>query len=65
LTIALAVAALVGATFHFRPRVPLLVTGDPLTVKSDAGADNPTLVTVPPLLLSAEQAQAVPFHFKI
>jgi hypothetical protein len=30
-------------------RVPLVVTGDPLTVKMD-GADKPTLVTEPPAL---------------
>src|SRR5208337_3115633 len=47
LTIALAVAALVGATFQFSPSVPLVVTGEPLTVKSDDGALSPTLFTVP------------------
>src|SRR5262249_3601756 len=45
--IALAVAELVGATFQPRARVPLPVTGDPPTVKSDDGAESPTLVTVP------------------
>src|SRR5580658_4055278 len=47
LTIAFAVAVLVGATAQFRPRVPLPVTGEPLTVKSDDGALSPTLFTVP------------------
>src|SRR5580704_3654938 len=47
-TIAFAVAAAVGATFQFRASVPLLVTGDPPTVKSDDGALSPTLVTEPP-----------------
>src|SRR5262245_5568866 len=64
LTIALAVLLEVGATFQFKPRVPLEVTGDPLTVKSDDGAESPTLVTVPvpPMVL---QAQADPFHASI
>src|SRR5258708_7019228 len=48
-TIALAVSALVGATFQVSPRVPLVVTGDPLTVKSDDGALSPILFTVPTL----------------
>src|ERR1700733_11904558 len=47
-TMAFAVAALVGATFQFKPRVPVDVTGDPLTVKSEVGALSPTLVTPPP-----------------
>jgi hypothetical protein len=46
-TIAFAVSALVGATFQAKFRVPAVFTGDPLTVKSDAGADSPTLVTGP------------------
>src|ERR1700757_4055349 len=45
---ALDVSALVGETVQLSPSVPLLVIGDPLTVKSEAGADSPTLVTVPP-----------------
>src|SRR5580698_426356 len=48
LTMALAVSAFVGATVQLSPSVPLVVTGDPLTVKSELGALNPTLVTVPP-----------------
>src|SRR5215831_18253705 len=47
LTIALAVSALVGATVQFSARVPAPVTGEPLTVRSDDGADRPTLVAVP------------------
>ena len=47
LTMALAVLPLVGATFQFRPSVPLAVTGEPVTVKSEEGALKPTLVTVP------------------
>ena len=39
--------ALEGGTFQFSVRVPLPVTGDPETLKSDAGAASPTLVTVP------------------
>src|SRR5579863_406365 len=46
-TMALAVSALVGATFQASPSVPLVVIGDPLTVKSELGALSPTLVTVP------------------
>src|ERR1700686_2821388 len=48
-TIAFAVSLLVGATFQLRPSVPLLVTGEPLTVKSDDGALSATLFTVPTL----------------
>lgn len=60
-TIAFAVFVLVGATVQFKPRVPLPVTGEPLTVKSDAGALSPTLVTVPvPLMVL--HAHVVPFH---
>src|ERR1700691_1590535 len=47
LTMALAVSFGVGASFQFRARVPLPVTGEPLTVKSELGALRPTLVTVP------------------
>jgi hypothetical protein len=47
LTMALAVFAFVGAVLHFRFSVPLFVTGEPLTVKSEDGALSPTLVTVP------------------
>src|ERR1700691_4767663 len=47
LTMALAVSLGVGASFQFRDRVPLPVTGEPLTVKSELGALRPTFVTVP------------------
>jgi hypothetical protein len=47
LTMAFAVLALLGATVQFNPSVPVVVTGEPLTVKSDAGAVSPTLLTVP------------------
>src|SRR5580658_1708716 len=47
LTMELAVSELVGAVFHFRASVPLVVTGEPLTVKSELGALRLTLVTVP------------------
>jgi hypothetical protein len=43
---AFAVSAFVGATVQFSASVPLLVTGDPLTVKSELGALSPTLLTV-------------------
>ena len=46
-TIALAVLTFVGGTLQLSPSVPLLVMGEPLTVKSDAGADSATLVTLP------------------
>jgi hypothetical protein len=46
-TMAFEVLVLVGATFHLSPSVPLFVTGEPLTVKSLAGAVSPTLFTVP------------------
>jgi hypothetical protein len=46
-TMAFAVAAFVGATFHAKFSVPEVVTGDPVTVKSEVGAVNPTLVTEP------------------
>src|SRR5262249_44782477 len=46
-TIAFGVLALVGATVQFRPSVPLPITGEPLTVKSESGAVRPTLVRVP------------------
>src|SRR5260370_39296001 len=42
LTMALAVSVLVGATFHFKFQIPLLVTGVPLTAKSELGALSPT-----------------------
>src|SRR5579864_6036821 len=47
LTMAFAVLLLVGDTVQESPSVPLWVMGEPLTVKSDAGALSPTLVTVP------------------
>src|SRR5450432_341543 len=47
LTMALAVPASVGGSFHVNPKVPVLVIGDPETLKSDAGAANATLFTVP------------------
>jgi hypothetical protein len=46
-TMALAVSLVSGGTFHANPKVPALVTGEPLTVKSELGALRPTLVTVP------------------
>src|SRR5579862_6974113 len=46
-TIALAVAADVGATFQAIFSVPDVVTGEPVTLKSEVGALSPTLVTVP------------------
>src|ERR1700684_1364566 len=46
-TIAFAVAALVGATSQLKARVPDLVMGDPVTLKSVVGALRATLVTVP------------------
>jgi len=46
-TIAFGVFTFVGATVQLRPRVPVEVTGEPLMAKSDEGALNPTLVTVP------------------
>src|SRR5690242_16564302 len=60
-TIALAVFALVGATVQFRPNVPAVVIGEPVTVKSELGALRATLVTVPePERLA--QAHDDPFH---
>src|SRR5579862_1110147 len=47
LTMALAMSALVGATFQARPSVPELVMGEPETVKSEAGAVRATLLTEP------------------
>ena len=47
-TMALAVLALVRTTVQFRPSVPADVIGEPVTVKSELGAEKPTLVTVPP-----------------
>src|SRR5580704_2758654 len=64
LTMALAVAALVGGTFQFRPTVPPVVTGDPLTVKSEEGALKPTLVTVP-LPPAVWQVHADPFQASV
>ncbi len=59
-TIAFAVLLEVGATVQFSPNVPLLFTGEPLTVKSDGGALSPTVLTVPePAKL---QAQPEPFQ---
>ena len=52
-TIALAVSAFVGATFQFSSSVPLVVTGEPHTVKSETGALSPTLVTVPFAVVAA------------
>src|SRR5215467_11669552 len=46
-TIAFAVLLLVGATSQLNESVPLPVTGDPLTEKSELGALRPTLVTLP------------------
>src|SRR5580704_7242329 len=46
-TIAFAVARFVGATVQLSPNVPLPVTGEPLTVKSEVGALSPTLLTAP------------------
>src|SRR6266853_2016340 len=46
-TIAFAIFDPVGATVQARFSVPAPVTGDPLTLKSDAGAARATLVTVP------------------
>jgi hypothetical protein len=63
-TMALFVSLLVGATFQLRPSVPLVVTGEPVTVKSDEGALRPTLVTVP-LPFNVWQAHAEPFQTRI
>src|SRR5260370_4320379 len=46
-TIAFAIFDPVGATVQSRFSVPAPVTGDPLTLTSDAGAARATLVTVP------------------
>src|SRR5262249_28667865 len=46
-TMELPVFTLVGGTVQLNPRVPLPVTGEPVTTKSEAGALSPTLVTVP------------------
>src|SRR5579859_2500121 len=50
-TMALAVFEFVGAMFQFKFSVPLPVMGAPVTTKSEAAAEKPTLVTVPPALL--------------
>ena len=63
-TIALAVSLLSGGTFQDKPRVPAPVTGEPLTVKSEAGALRPTLVTVP-VPLTVLQAQAEPLQARV
>ena len=55
---------LVGATLQFSPNVPAVVTGEPLTLKSEFGALKPTLVTVP-LPLTDLHAQAEPFQERI
>src|SRR5205823_1776534 len=47
-TMALAVLALVGEVIQLRVSIPLPVTGEFVTEKSEPGADRPTLVTVPP-----------------
>src|SRR5581483_10218000 len=65
LTMALAVSALVGATFHPNFKVPADVIGEPFTMKSLVGAVNPTLVTVPVPMPALLQAHALPFHFNI
>ena len=61
-TIALAALADVGATVQFRPNVPAVMMGEPVTVKSELGALSPTLVTVPEPVRSA-QPHADPLHF--
>jgi hypothetical protein len=47
LTMAFATLALVGGAVQASFKVPLAVTGEPVTVKSVVGALRPTLVTVP------------------
>ena len=47
LTMAFAVGALVGADLPGQGNVPLVVTGEPETVKSEAGAVRATLLTEP------------------
>src|SRR4030088_1631111 len=63
LTIAFAVSLLAGGTFQDNPNVPAPVTGEPLMVKSDAGAVTPTLVTVP--VPPFAHTHVVPFHCNI
>ena len=46
-----------------REELEELVTGEPLTIKSDDGADRPALVIVP--IPALTHTQAVPFHCKI
>jgi len=62
-TMEFAMLALVGAMFQEKFSVPVLVTGEPLTLKSDAGAVNPTLVTVP--LPADAHTHALPFHCSV
>ena len=62
-TMEFAILALVGAMFQEKFSVPVLVTGEPLTLKSDAGAVNPTLVTVP--LPADAHTHALPFHCSV
>src|SRR6516165_7269394 len=47
LTMAFGTLAAEGGTSHSRFSVPAFVTGEPVTLKSEAGAFNPTLFTVP------------------
>jgi hypothetical protein len=61
-TIALAVLAVSGATSQARPSVPLVVIGDPVTMKSVEGAVKPTLVTLPKPPVA--HTHTVPFHCK-
>src|SRR6202142_2759493 len=63
-TIALLVLLLVGGTAQFSPRVPLVVTGEPVTVKSEDGALRATLVTHPHPPSEVLQAQAEPLQSK-
>jgi hypothetical protein len=63
-TIVLAVSLLVGAAVHLKLSVPLLVMGEPDTVKSELGALKPTLVTVP-FPDAVAHTQALPFHCRV
>ena len=65
LAIAFGVGFVSGGKIQFNPSVPLLVMGEPVTVKSDEGADNATLVTVPLPVDCVAHTHAVPFHFSI
>src|SRR5450432_1454746 len=47
LTMAFGVGCSVGGISHCRFSVPVLITGEALTLKSEAGALSPTLLTVP------------------